>query len=89
LVLILRILIPIIMFYLVTFKKFNEFFNPRCFDMVKNEVGIMVLYILGILLGIISVVMAYFGLPENFDTEPLLGFGLLFVAIAGLKSIRK
>jgi len=77
------------MFYLVTFKKFNEFFNPRCFDLVKSDIGIMILYALGILLGIISVVMAYFGLPENFDTEPLLGFGLLFVAIAGLRSIRK
>lgn len=54
-----------------------------------KSIGIVILYALGILLALISIVMAYFGLPGELDTEPLLGFGLLFVAIAGLRSIKK
>lgn len=54
-----------------------------------KNIGVVILYALGILLGLISIVMAYFGLPGEYDTEPLLGVGLLFVAIAGLRSIKK
>ena len=54
-----------------------------------KSIGVVILYVLGVLLGLISIVMAYFGLPGEYDTEPLLGFGLLFVAIAGLRSIKK
>ena len=57
--------------------------------MERKYVGTIILYALGLLLGLISIVMSYFGLPGNYDTEPLLGFGLLFVAIAGLRSIKK
>ena len=54
-----------------------------------KSVGITILYSLGVLLGLISVIMTYFGLPGEFDTEPLLGIGLLFVAIAGLRSMKR
>ena len=54
-----------------------------------KNIGIIILYALGVLLGLISIVMAYFSLSGEYDTEPLLGFGLLFVAIAGLKSLKK
>ena len=56
--------------------------------MEHRNIGIIILYALGILLGLIAIVMSYTGLPGTFDTEPILGFGLLFVAIAGLRSIK-
>ena len=56
--------------------------------MERKNIGIMILYAIGVLLGLIAIVMSYFGLPGELDTEPLLGFGLLFVAIAGLRSIK-
>ena len=55
--------------------------------MESEDVGGIILYGIGILLGLISIIMTYTGLPANYDTEPILGFGLLFVAIAGLRSI--
>lgn len=57
--------------------------------MEGKNIGIIILYALGVLLGLISIIMSYTGLPGEFDTEPLLGFGLLFVAIAGLRSIKE
>lgn len=54
-----------------------------------KNIGIIILYALGVLLALISLVMTYTGVPGNYDTEPILGFGLLFVAIAGLRSIKK
>ncbi len=57
--------------------------------MERRIIGIMILYAIGVLLGLISIIMSYFGLPGEFDTEPLLGVGLLFVSIAGLRSIKK
>jgi len=57
--------------------------------MERKKIGTVILYAIGILLGLISIVMSYTGVPGNYDTEPLLGFGLLFVAIAGLRSIKK
>ena len=57
--------------------------------MEGNKGLIMVLYILGLLLALISIVMTYTGLPDNMDTEPILGFGIVLVALAGLLSIKK
>jgi hypothetical protein len=54
-----------------------------------KKIGTVILYTIGIILGLISIVMSYTGIPGNYDTEPLLGFGLLFVAVAGLRSIKK
>jgi len=54
-----------------------------------KDKGIVILYALGVLLGLISIILSYTGLPGNYDSEPILGFGLLFVAIAGLRSIKK
>jgi len=51
-------------------------------------IGIMILYAIGVLMGLIAVVMFYIGEPGEFETEPLLGVGLLFVSIAGLRSIK-
>lgn len=48
----------------------------------------MFLYVLGLILGIASLVMAYTGLPENYDTEPLIAFGLFLIAIGGIASIK-
>ena len=57
--------------------------------MEAKKTGTVILYAIGILLGLISIIMSYTGIPGNYDTEPILGFGLLFVAIAGLRSIKK
>ena len=48
----------------------------------------MLLYGVGLILGVASLVMAYTGLPESYDTEPVLAFGLLLVTTAGIASIR-
>ena len=53
----------------------------------KNLIA-LVLYAIGLVTGIASLVMSYTGLPENYDTEPVLAFGLLLLAIAGIASIR-
>ena len=53
----------------------------------KNLIA-LILYAIGLLLGIAALVMSYTGLPENYDTEPVLAFGLLLLAIAGIASIR-
>ncbi|UCD14581.1 MAG: hypothetical protein JSW60_03955 [Thermoplasmatales archaeon] len=52
--------------------------------MAGKKAGIIVLYIIGLLMGIIAVAMSFTGLPEGYDTEPILGFGLFLVAIAGI-----
>jgi hypothetical protein len=57
--------------------------------MERKIIGIMILYAIGVLMGLIAVIMFYFGEPGEFETEPLLGIGLLFVSIAGLRSIKK
>ena len=57
--------------------------------MEAKKTGTIILYAIGIFLGLISIIMSYTGIPGNYDTEPILGFGLLFVAIAGLRSIKK
>ena len=53
----------------------------------KNSVA-LILYIIGLILAIASLVMSYTGLPENYDTEPIIAFALFLVAIAGIASIR-
>lgn len=52
-------------------------------------IGIAILYVVGLLLGLISLFMSYIGMPGNYDTEPVLGVGLLLLAIAGLLSLKK
>ncbi len=53
----------------------------------KNVVA-LILYVIGLLLGIVSLVLTYTGLPwPGKDTEPLLAFALFLVAIAGIASI--
>jgi hypothetical protein len=49
----------------------------------------MILYVLGLLLGLIAIIMTFTGLPGNFDTEPLLGFGIFLIALGGLLSLKK
>jgi hypothetical protein len=56
--------------------------------MSTRNMVVLLLYILGLILGIVSLLMTYTGLPENYDTEPILAFGLFIIAIAGLTSIR-
>ena len=57
--------------------------------MERKNIGLIILYAIGIFLGLVSVIMAYTGLPGSYDTEPMLAVGLLFVAIAGLISVKK
>jgi len=57
--------------------------------MERKNIGIAILFVVGLLLGLISLVMSYIGMPGNYDTEPILGIGLLLVAIAGLLSLKK
>jgi hypothetical protein len=48
----------------------------------------LLLYALGLILGLASILMAYTGLPGDFDTEPILAFALFLVAIAGIISLK-
>ena len=57
--------------------------------MEVKKIGIIILYAIGIFLALASIFFSYTGVPGNNDTEPLLAIGLLFVAIAGLRSIMK
>jgi hypothetical protein len=54
----------------------------------KNIIS-MILFFIGLLLGLIAIVISYFGLPGNYDAEPILGFGLIIVAIAGILLMKK
>jgi hypothetical protein len=49
-----------------------------------KNIASMILFIIGLLLGLLAIIISYFGLPGNLDTEPILGFGLIIVAIAGI-----
>ncbi len=44
----------------------------------------LILVLISMILGITAVVVSYFGLPPPYDAEPLLGFGLFLLALAGL-----
>ena len=48
----------------------------------------LTLYIIGILIAIASLILAFFGLPTGFDTEPILAVALLVVAGAGITSLK-
>ena len=53
----------------------------------KNMLA-MLLFVIGILIAVVSLVFAYTGLPGGLDTEPLLSVALILVAIAGIISIK-
>jgi hypothetical protein len=48
----------------------------------------MILFVIGLLLGLVAIVISYIGLSGNYDAEPILGFGLLIVAIAGILAVK-
>ena len=56
--------------------------------MSSKKILANILYAFGLLMGIATLVLSYTGLPEPYDAEPILAFGLLLVAIAGMASIR-
>jgi hypothetical protein len=57
--------------------------------MSGKNLASMILFVIGLLLGLVAIVISYFGLPGNYDAEPILGFGIIIVAIAGILSIKK
>jgi hypothetical protein len=54
--------------------------------MSSKKILEMLLFIIGLLLGIVALLFTYTGLPWTFDTEPLLAIGLVLVAFAGIIS---
>lgn len=57
-------------------------------DNIDSKLG-LALYVIALLLGIASIVFSYTGLPENYDTEPILGVGILCIALAGIIALSK
>jgi hypothetical protein len=57
--------------------------------MEGKKIGIVILYALGLVLALVAIALSYIEVPGDYDLAPLVGFGLLFVAIAGLRSIKK
>ena len=55
--------------------------------MSTGNLIVLIMYGVGLILGIASLLMKYTGLPENYDTEPLLAFGLFLLAVAGMTSM--
>jgi hypothetical protein len=47
-----------------------------------------ILYGIGAVIGIIVLVLSFIGLGGSYDTEPILGIGLIVLALAGMNSIR-
>ena len=43
-----------------------------------------VLYIVSLILGILSIILSFTGLPGTYDAEPLLALAVVCLAIAGL-----
>ncbi len=56
--------------------------------MSSNKIGLRILYAIGIIMSLASLVMSYTGFPWTYDTEPLLAIGLLVVAAAGWASLK-
>jgi hypothetical protein len=56
--------------------------------MSSNRIGLRILYAIGIIMSLVSLVMSFTGLPLTYDTEPLLAIGLLVVAVAGWVSLK-
>ena len=54
---------------------------------MKKEMIKMVLYAVALAMGVATIVLSWTGLPSNYDTEPLLGIGILCLAIAGLHCV--
>ena len=52
--------------------------------MASKSKGKFALLIVALILGIASLVMAFTGLPGTMDTEPILAFGVIFLAVAAL-----
>ena len=52
--------------------------------MVNRNRGKSALLIVALILGIASLIMAFTGLPGTMDTEPVLAFGVICLAVAGL-----
>lgn len=57
--------------------------------MSAKNLASMILFVIGLLLELATIVMSYFGLPGNYDTEPVLGFGLFLGSIAGILLIKE
>lgn len=56
--------------------------------MSSNKIGLRILYAIGIIMSLASLMMSYIGLSWTYDTEPLLAIGLLVVAAAGWASLK-
>ena len=69
-------------------KRYHLKINSQSQTTMEKKLGIQIIYSIGLLLGIITLVFTYTGLPINYDTEPLLGFGLILISIAGLLSLK-
>jgi hypothetical protein len=52
--------------------------------MTKKNKTKLALFIVAVILGITSIIMAFTGLPGTMDTEPVLAVGVICLAIAGL-----
>lgn len=44
----------------------------------------IILFIVGLAMGIATIVLTYVGIPGSYDAEPILGAGLLCLALGGL-----
>jgi len=53
---------------------------------MKDQTAVRILYTVALAIGVSAIIMSYFGFPTNYDTEPLLGFGLFCLALGGLMS---
>ena len=56
--------------------------------MSSKSLTAIALYIIGLLIALVSLVLAYGGLAAGYDTEPLLAVAVLLVAGAGIISIK-
>ena len=54
--------------------------------MSTNKILKTLLFVIGLILGILALLFTYTGLPWSMDTEPLLAIGLVLVALAGIIS---
>ena len=52
--------------------------------MASKNKGKLTLFIVAVILGIASIIMAFTGLPGTMDTEPVLAVGVICLAVAGL-----
>jgi len=57
--------------------------------LAAKKVVLFSLYGIGLAMATASIVLPWFGLPPNYDTEQLFMVGLFVVAIASIASIRK